>query len=262
MVIIDGKKISQKIIESLQKLPKPNKKLAAVFVGDSAASESFLKQKKKMAEELGIPFELHKFEEEILEEDLKEAIRAIQNDLQVGGMIIQLPLPKKFNRESVLSVIEPEKDIDALSLQSEVLALPIEVIKDILKELDYSIEDKIVAVIGRGLLIGQPISEWLLDKCKKAILLHSHSDLAELKKADLVILGIGKAGLIKPEMLKPGAGVIDFGFSMIDGKIFGDFDSSQPVSELSFYTPTPGGTGPVLVSEIFKNFYKLNEKQS
>ena len=260
MIRIGGKKIAQKIIESLKKLPKPNKKLAAVFVGDNSASESFLKQKKKIAEELGISFELHKLEEGISEEELKEEIREIQNNIEVGGIIIQLPLPAKFNRESVLSVLGPEKDIDALSLEARVLALPIEVIKDILSDQNYEIKNKIVAVIGRGRLIGQPVSEWLLEKCKETILLHSHSDLGELKKADLVILGIGKPGLIKPEMLKSGAGVIDFGFSMIDGKISGDLDSSQSLLGLSFYTPTPGGTGPILVAEIFKNFYKLNEK--
>lgn len=258
--IIDGRKIAGEIIEDLKRLPKPNKKLAAVLVGSNRASESFLKQKEKTAKELGVEFQLYRFDEEISEDDLKNSIRDIQNDRTVGGLIIQLPLPKKFNRESVLSVLQPEKDIDALSLEAKVLPLPVMVVKDILAKINYYLGDKIVAVVGRGLLVGQPIAKWLVGKCQEVMVLHSQSDLNELKKADLVISGVGRPGLIKPEMLKPGAGVIDFGFSMVDGKIQGDLDvSSFKLQDLNFYTPTPGGTGPILVAELFKNFYILSK---
>lgn len=261
-MVIDGKVIAKEIIDELKKMSKPQKKLAAVFVGSSKASESFLKQKERVAKELGVEFQLYRFDEEISEDDFKNSIRDIQNDQAVGGLIIQLPLPEKFNRESVLSVLQPEKDIDALSLEAKVLPLPVMVVKDILAKINYYLDDKIVAVVGRGLLIGQPIAEWLIGKCKEVMVFHSRSDLNELKKADLVITGVGKASLIKPEMLKLGAGVIDFGYDFVDGKVRGDFDSSACQTsnvncQLSFYTPTPGGTGPILVAEIFKNFYIL-----
>ena len=142
------------------------------------------------------------------------------------------------------------------------------------------LKNKIVAVVGRGFLVGKPIAEWLNGKCGKLIVLNSKSNLRDLQEADLVITGVGKAGLIKPTMLKPGAGVIDFGYDVkkirhekgeMGKKIFGDFDSSSLVPNLSpllshlsfsFYTPTLGGPDPILVAEIFKNFYKLNSNSN
>jgi 5,10-methylene-tetrahydrofolate dehydrogenase/methenyl tetrahydrofolate cyclohydrolase len=109
-----------------------------------------------------------------------------------------------------------------------------------------------------GFLVGKPISDWLNGKCKEIYLLDVGSDLGILKNADLVILGVGKTGLVKPEMLKENAFVIDFGYSMEDGKICGDFEppSGHSPSAIS-YTPTPGGTGPILVAQLFENFYRL-----
>lgn len=257
-ILIDGKKIARKVIESLKKFPNPNKKLAAVLVGENPASISFLKQKEKISKELGIEFRLYKFPVEIEEKDLIEEIKKLNRDEAVGGILIQLPLPAKFNRETIIATLDPKKDIDALLPGSSVLPLAVEVVKDILEELHYPPENKIVGVVGRGFLVGKPIAEWLSGKCREVIIFHTKTDLSRIKDCDLVICGAGKAGLIKPEMLKSGAGVIDFGFSAVNGKISGDFDSSNLSSSLSFYTPTPGGTGPILVAELFKNFYRLN----
>lgn len=263
MTIVDGKRIAKKILEELKKLPKPPKKLAAVFVGENPASESFLKQKWKVAEELEIEFQLCQFPESISETDLKKEVEKIGADKKIGGLIIQLPLPPKFNRENILSAINPEKDIDALHSTAKVSPLAVEVVRDVLKEVGWNIEDKIIGVVGRGILVGEPIAKWLLGNCRELIIFHTKTDLSRIKECDLVISGVGKAGLIKPEMLKVGAGIIDFGFDMVGGKIRGDFDSNSlnAISYIlypSFYTPTPGGTGPVLVAELFKNFYKLS----
>jgi methylenetetrahydrofolate dehydrogenase (NADP+)/methenyltetrahydrofolate cyclohydrolase len=259
--IINGKEIAQEIIDELRKFPKPQKKLAAVFVGENPASASFLRQKNKIADELGIQFELFKFPDEISEDELIKNVKKIGDDPMIGGMIVQLPLPEKFNRDKVLKAINPDKDIDAL-VTKKVAALPVGVVKDILEKINYDPKDKTVAVVGRGILIGKPIAEWLLGKCREVIVLHRGSDFGELKRADLVISGVGRAGLVKPGMLKPGAGVIDFGYDLIDGKIRGDFDVRQIENwklKISFYTPTPGGTGPILVAELFRNFYTLNQ---
>ncbi len=260
---IDGRKIASNIINDLEKADRPNKILAAVLVGDNAQSKSFLKQKEKMAELLNIPFHLYQFDESIVEEDLIREIRKIGADEEVGGIIIQLPLPPHYNRGAALAAVDPRKDIDALAPESKevVLPLPVEVARDILKSVNYDLRGKVVAVVGKGFLVGKPVIEYFQDKCEKLLSFDSRSDLAPIKEADLVITGVGKAGLIKPDMLKPGAGVIDFGYDIKNGKISGDLDVSSPplLSSLSFYTPTPGGTGPVLVAEIFKNFYKLNK---
>lgn len=258
-MVIDGKALARKIIERLKKLPKPGKALAAVFVGNNAASESFLKQKRKIAEELGVEFRLIPFSGAAEEEDLLKEIRTLGDNPEIGGILIQLPLPEKFSRERVLAVVNPKKDVDALTPSAPVSALAVEVVKDILESTRSTVADKIVGVVGRGILVGKPVADWLFGQCKEVIIFHTKTDLSRIKECDLVISGAGKAGLVKPEMLKPGAGLIDFGFDMKDGKISGDLDISGTKLELlGFYTPTPGGTGPVLVAEIFKNFYRLN----
>ncbi len=290
-MIIDGKKIAGKIISDLSGLPKPDKMLAAVLVGSAgspqaAQSKSFLKQKEKMAEALGIPFHLYQFDESVTENRLIDEIKAIGADDEIGGIIVQLPLPPHYGRDAVLSAINPKKDIDAMTPEGKKMVdtLPVAVVKDILSTLNLELLTLTVAVVGRGFLVGKPIMEWL-DSIKKPYkLFHSKSDISEIRDYDLIITGVGKGGLIKPEMLKPGAGVIDFGYSFATrmdadsnadkrGKILGDFDASSAptvvgeparvgfkdqMSNISFYTPTPGGTGPILVAEIFKNFYKLN----
>jgi len=287
MLIIDGKKIAEEIIGELKKMPKPDKMLAAVLVGSAgslqaAQSESFLRQKENIAKQLGIAFHLYKYDESITEEDLIKEIKKLGEDGQIGGIIVQLPLPAHYDRDRILTAINPKKDIDALTTESRkyIDPLSVAVVKDILKTYNFKLETKTVAVVGRGLLVGKPIAEWLNGRCGKLLLLNSKSNILEIKEADLVITGVGKAGLIKPEMLKSGAGIIDFGYSLVERgsqtnadrtqnnaekikkKLYGDFDYSKLINslthQLAFYTPTPGGTGPILVAEIFKNFYKLN----
>jgi len=268
MAAINGRDIAGKIISDLKIRPIPGKKLAAIFVGESPASESFLRQKEKVAKELGIEFQIYQLPESMDQEDLEDKVERIGKSEKIGGMIIQLPLPDKFNRERILARINPAKDIDALTPGSPVEPLPVGVIKEIISsiianepgELAEYLKNKSVAVVGRGILVGKPIAEWLKGKCREIKVFFSGSDLSELKNYDLVMTGVGKAGLIKPEALKFGAGVIDFGFDMKGGKISGDLDTTRLTannSRLSFYTPTPGGTGPILVAELFKNFYRL-----
>ncbi len=259
MIVIDGKSIARKIIEQLKKLPKPTKALAAVFVGESAASESFLKQKRKIAEELGVEFRLITLSADISQAELIAEITHLGVDKEIGGILVQLPLPEKFNRGKILAAIFPKKDVDALTAESPVSALAVEVVKDVLAEAKVDIKEKVVGVVGRGLLVGDPVAKWLYNQCREVIIFHTKTDFSRIKDCDLVIAGAGKAGLLKPGMLKPGAGVIDFGFDMVNGKISGDLDTqSSGLDALGFYTPTPGGTGPVLVVELFKNFYILN----
>lgn len=265
MIIIDGKQLAHNIIESLKKLPKPQKSFVAVFVGNNPASASFLKQKSKTAQDLGLEFRLEQVPETISEADLEVMIKKIGEDPSVGGMIIQLPLPPKFDQNKIISFLNSKKDVDALVVGTKVLPLAVGVVKDVLTSVNYQLSDKMVGVVGRGALVGRPIAEWLLGKCREVIIFHTKTGLDRIKDCDLVITGAGKAGLIRPDMLKAGAGVIDFGFDTVDGKIRGDFDTSNidprsSILELSFYTPTPGGTGPILVAELFKNFYILDTK--
>ncbi len=263
--VLDGKKIAREIIAGLKKQPKPKKSLAAVLVGDNFQSKSFLKQKEKVAEELGIEFQLRQFSPEIDQVDLLKEIRNLNEDEKIGGIILQLPLPNHLNRGEIVFAIDPRKDVDALNPRNDLVLPPaVEAVRDILRITDYELRTRIAAVVGsRGFLVGAPISRWLDGRCRKLILIDQGDDLSKTKEADLIISGVGKAGLIKPEMLKSGAAVVDFGYDIEDGKIYGDFDSSslnakRLMPNAGFYTPTPGGTGPILVAELFRNFYQLN----
>jgi len=258
-MIINGKEIAENIVSRLKSLERPRKSLAAILVGENAQSESFLKQKAKTADQLGIDFKLIKLSGEIDEFELIKEIERLNSDVSIGGIILQLPLPEKFKKENIISNIPPIKDIDALTEESRKIINPlaVEVVSDILRHLNINIENKVLAIVGRGFLIGAPLLDFFRDKCLKIIPMNSKSDINLVREADIVISGTGKAGLIKPELLKSDALIIDFGYGLVGGKLKGDFLAEGNLKNIS-YTPMPGGTGPILVAEIYKNFYKLN----
>ncbi|MEK9180382.1 MAG: bifunctional 5,10-methylenetetrahydrofolate dehydrogenase/5,10-methenyltetrahydrofolate cyclohydrolase [Patescibacteria group bacterium] len=269
MQIIDGKKIAGEILERLKALPKPEKFLAGVLAGQDAASASFLKRKEKTAKELGIDFRLYEFPADISQDNLREKVGKIAAQKTCGGVIVQLPLPKQINRHYVLNAIPREKDVDVLGERAlgafytgrnPVLPPAAGVVQEILSAFDFSLPSSRIAVVGRGILVGRPIASWLMGQVRELIVLGRNADLSILKDADLVILGADKANIVKPDMLKVETGVIDFGYAEVGGKLSGNLDTSGDLSHLAFYTPTPGGTGPILVAKLMENFYKLNEK--
>ncbi len=258
--LIDGKQIAAKIIGELKQRPVPVKRLVGILVGDDKASLSFLKQKEKTAEQLGVRFELKKFSDRLSQNELEGEVRNISADDEVGGIIVQLPLPRKYERMPVLNIIGLEKDVDVLNGESiAVLAPAAGAVKRILEEIHFDLAGKRVVVVGPGLLIGRPVATWLMDKViKLTVLGKSKLDVAALQEADLVISGTGQAKLIRGQHIKPGAVVIDFGYGSIAGELTGDIDM-KTVSEVAEYvTPTPGGTGPIVVAQLFENFFKMN----
>jgi len=259
-MVINGKEIAENIISQLKTSQRPQKSLAAILVGDNVQSESFLKQKAKIAGQLGVDFRLIRVGGEISELEIIKEIEKLNSDGSVGGIILQLPLPEKFTKENIIPSISPLKDIDALTEGGKKMVSPlvVEVAKDVLDHLNCDIKNKTVAVVGRGFLIGAPILEYFGGRCLKIIPMNSKSDINLVREADIVISGTGKAGLIRPELLMDNVIVIDFGYGLVDGKLRGDFLAAGDLKNIS-YTPTPGGTGPILVAEIYKNFYKLNK---
>ena len=269
MNVIDGKKIADETLARLKSQPKPKKFLAAVLVGEDPASVSFLKQKEKTAKELGVDFRLYEFPIKITNDELRRKVREIAEHKTCGGVIVQLPLLEYLNKHYILNVIPREKDVDVLGERAlgafytgRNLVLPpaVGTVEEILKSLAVRREMFGFAVVGAGFLVGRAIATRLLGKVRELFVLDKGSDFKVLKEVDIVISGAGEAGLINASMLKPGALVIDFGYDR--GR--GDFDSTHiqhPTSNIESritYTPTPGGTGPILVAELFENFYKLN----
>jgi len=269
-MIIDGKAIAAHSIAELKGFPKPDKFFGAVLVGDDAASVNFLKQKERVAKDLGIEFRLYQLPITITTDELRIQITRLAGPKSCGGFIVQLPLPEKINRYYALNGIPKEKDVDLLSesalgkfyTERSVIAPPsVGTVEEILKLEHRDLRDLKVVMVGAGFLIGKPVGFWLQNKVSELVVLDAavrniHDKLAD---ADIVISGAGQAGLFSAKHLKEGAVVIDFGFNQKAGKITGDFDPEGAEEKNIHYTKTPGGTGPILVAKLFENFYVLNK---
>lgn len=267
---IDGKAIAEKIIERL-KMQDTKKFLAVFFVGNDLSSKSFINQKEKLAKTLGVDFRVYHFpEEKATNDSLRKEIGKIVNHKTCGAALVQLPLPEKFNAQYIMNVIPREKDVDVLGERAlgafyagrnSVLPTAVGVFEEIVKEKDVNLKSMRIAVVGLGPLVGKPISTWLKGKVAELYAFGKGGDFEILKNADIVVCGTGAPKLIKPNMLRENALVIDFGYGMIDGSVSGDFDASavREPSEVS-YTPTPGGTGPILVAKLFENFFELSSR--
>lgn len=267
---IDGKKIALELLDNLKKLKKPEKFLGVFVVGENEKDFNFVKQKQKIANLLGIDFRIYQKEKTIKNDELRKAILQISLRKTCGGVIVQLPLPDHLNKYYVCNVIPKEKDIDFLgeralgwfyAQRSLVLPPPVEVLKEIIERFEINLQEKDVLILGRGVLIGRPISLYLLDKVKSLTVLSSLNKENEeiLKNFDLIISGVGKANLFSEKFLKEKAVVIDFGYDYLNSKIVGDFNNEVKRKDI-LYTPTPNGTGPILVLKLFENFYKLNQE--
>jgi methylenetetrahydrofolate dehydrogenase (NADP+)/methenyltetrahydrofolate cyclohydrolase len=260
-MIIDGRAIAEKTFKGLKKRKLPQGVLAAILVGNNSASISFLRAKQRAAERLGVRFEIFRFSERLSARALERAVGNLAARRTVKGIILQLPLPEKFDDQRIIARIPVEKDVDALRGSEAVLSPAVGALATILKSIKFNIRGKRVVVIGRGFLVGRPIAEWLQSRSASLTIFHrSFFDLAILRDADLVVSATGEPGLLRGTMIKKGAILIDFGFAMLRGKIAGDIDIASCVKRARALTPTPGGTGPVLVAEIFRNFFDLADR--
>ncbi len=231
--------------------------------------------KKAFAEEIGVEFQLHEFEETVTTEKLVVAISDFNRDPRVNGVVVQLPLPKTVDAEKVIEAIHPAKDPDALrSLEEEELRVPPPVagaVEEILERNHISPEEKHAVVIGYGRLVGKPVAQWLVDNGAHLRVVDEHTPPAlfaeSLAAADIIVSGAGVPALVKPEMVKDGVVLIDAGTSEDPttplglGRLVGDIDPAC-AAKASLFTPVPGGVGPITIAIIFKNLLLLIPRQS
>lgn len=272
-MIINGKQIAESLLNKLKtqiSLIKTKKFLGSLIVGQNKESLSFLKIKQKVANELGIDFRIYQLDENITTDNLRREINRLSNPKNCGGFTVQLPLPEYINVNYVLNAIPKNKDIDLLSEHSigafytgrnKIIPPSVGVLEEIILNQNINLKNLNCAVIGYGFLVGKPIALWLLNKVKN-ISIFTSKDINfqdNLKEYDLIISGVGKAKLFSAKQLKSNAIVIDFGYDFDENnKIYGDFDNELADEKDILYTPTPGGTGPILVAKLFENFIKLN----
>lgn len=235
-MIIDGKKISEKILKRLQEEIKEKQlklKLAVVLVGDDSSSKIYVSKKEEACHKIGIDFQLFKFSSEIKGAKLFEEVVEIIKDDNISGLVVQLPLPEHIDTDEILNSIPKAKDVESIS--PVVCA-----IKYILEEYDISLKNKKIALIGRGKLVGIPVAKWLGEQDLK----FSNN----IGDADIIISGAGKPGLLKKEMVKDGAVVIDVG---------GDVEEDV-FEKAGYITPRIGGIGPITVACLLEQLLRLN----
>ncbi len=274
MIILDGKKLSEKILSELKKeIEKANLKLrlAVIQVGKNPISRVYIERKGKAAEKIGIGFKLYQIDEKISSEGLKKEIEKIVSDSENSGVIIQLPLPKKFSTDEFLNLIPEEKDVDVLSEKSlgkfyqgtsKVLPPTIGGILYLLKNYKIELKGKNVVIVGAGKLVGLPLAVQLLREKATISVLNEFTKNSSFftKKADILISGVGKPNLIKGETVKEGVIIIDVGTSREEGgKLVGDVDFKSVSKKASYITPVPGGVGPMTVACLLENLVKLNK---
>lgn len=271
-MIINGNAIADEIKEELKRavltLPAPPR-LFVFLVGGNPASKSFVARKKKFAEEIGISFSLRQFPEDVPPAEFISALDAAARDESVTGIVVQLPLPPHIDTEAALSMIPPKKDPDVLSPEAvrrfekgESATMPpvAGAVAEILSRAGVLVSGKRAIVIGKGRLVGKPAAAWLSrEGSEVAILDRSSGDLrGALVGADIIVSGAGVPGLIKPDMIKEGAILIDAGTSESEGKLKGDADPAC-ADKCAVFTPVPGGIGPITVAVLFKNLLELTK---
>jgi len=277
--ILDGlsvsQKIKQEIKEEVTKIVQSGKKvphLAAILVGENGASKAYVNSKVKDCKEVGFTSSLLKFPDTICENELLEEIKKLNENKEIDGFIVQLPLPKGIDQEKIIMAIDPKKDVDgfhpenfgkmALEMDSLLPATPFGIMQ-LLERYNIDTKGKKCVVIGRSRIVGRPMSILMSAKGTDATvtLIHSHTpNIKEYtQKADIVIVALGIPNYLKGDMIKEGAVVIDVGITRVNDDsergyhLVGDVDFEACEKKASFITPVPGGVGPMTRAMLMKN---------
>lgn len=270
--IIDGKAVSQSVKDRIKEEAAVLKEkygvtagLAVIIVGDNPASRIYVNNKKKACEYVGFDSYEYALPEETTEEELLELIKKLNDDKKIDGILCQLPLPKHIDENVIINNIAPNKDVDAFHpvnvgkiMIGDYSFLPCTPagVMELIASTGIDIKGKECVVVGRSNIVGKPMSMLLLHKSGTVTICHSKTkDLkAECKRADILVAAVGVPNLIKGDMIKEGAVVIDVGMNRLDnGKLCGDveFDTASKVA--GYITPVPGGVGPMTIAMLMQN---------
>jgi len=275
--IIDGKKQAEKILAQVKKEVNELKlegtvpKLAVILVGDNPASQVYVSKKEEACKEAGIEFERFDVDENISQEGLTGLIQQINDDKEVNGLIVQLPLPNGLSEKHIIQAISPKKDVDGFTLKNFgklfvgkeelVPATPKGVIK-LIESTGAKLKGAKACVVGTGMIAGKPLALMLINRNATVTTcdIFTKNLKEHTSRADILCVAVGKPGLIKKDMVKKDAIVIDIGTTKVAGKLKGDV--AEEVKEIaSFITPVPGGVGPMTVACLLENVIIATKKQ-
>jgi len=275
MQLIDGKALAKKVqdsvsvgVEQLKQEKNIVPGLAVLLIGDDPASHAYVKMKAKACEEVGFYSITHNMPDSISQDEIIATIEMMNNNPRIDGILVQLPLPKHIDTDKILEVIDPKKDVDGFhpcnvgrlvtGLDGFVACTPLGVMK-MFEEYDIDLKGKDVCVVGASNIVGKPMSSLLLNADATVTVTHIFTkDLkAHTSKADIIVVGVGVPGLIKEDMVKDGAIVIDIGINRIEGgSLVGDVDFKNVSPKCSYITPVPGGVGPMTIAMLLGNTLK------
>jgi len=288
MVLIDGKKTSEtlqsEIAEEVTKIINSNGKiphLAAVLVGHDGGSETYVAAKVKACERVGFKSTLIRFEDNVTEEELLKCIMQLNEDADLDGFIVQLPLPKHISEDKVIETINPKKDVDgfhAVNVGRMVAGMPAFIsatpfgIMELIKRYKIETSGKNCVVIGRSNIVGRPISILLSQKGVDCTVTLCHSRTKNLREicanADIIVAALGMAEFLTGDMVKEGAVVIDVGITRVKSdktksgwKLLGDVKFEEVAPKCSFITPVPGGVGPMTIAALLYNTLLSSKKE-
>ena len=275
MQLIDGKSLANKVqtnVTSEVEILKRDKNivpgLAVILIGDDPASHAYVKMKAKACEKVGFYSITHNMPDTISQDEIIATIEMMNANPRIDGILVQLPLPKHVDTDKILEVIDPKKDVDGFhaynvgrlvtNLDSFVACTPLGVMK-MFEEYNIDLKGQDVVVVGASNIVGKPMVSLLLNADATVTITHIHTkDLAaHTRNADIIVVGVGVPGLIKEEMVKEGAIVIDIGINRIaDGSLVGDVDFENVSKKCSYITPVPGGVGPMTIAMLLSNTLK------
>ncbi len=249
MKIINGKKIADRILLDLKKrikLKKIEPCLAVVLVGGDSASRLYVRKKEEAARKIGVEIRKHIFSKQVPEKNILNLIDSLNQDRRINGILVQMPLPKNISANEVVQAINPAKDVDGFVKNSQFESPFILAIKQALRETGQNLADKKVALLVNSDIFGQALKSQLKEV----------EFVKDLKKADIIITALGQPNIIKGDMIKQGAILIDGGISKQNGKVVGDINQESVKDKAEWLSPVPGGLGPLTVAFLLSNLIK------
>ena len=276
--LLEGRPIAEGIKEEIKQQVQSFKKklvLASIQVGENVGATSYVKSQQKVAENLGIEYQLHKLSQDISESSLIEFISELNADKSVNGIIIQMPLPSQIDYKKISQFISPDKDAEGMHPanigkivfgKAKILPCTPAAVMELLNSTGVNLYGKEVVVVGHSEIVGKPLSLLLLDKFATVTVCHIGTSQAgklegHVRGAEILIVAVGKAGLIKGEWIKEGAIVIDVGINRVGDKIVGDVEFEGAEKRASLITPVPGGVGPLTVTMLMRNVVEAAKLQ-
>lgn len=277
--ILDGKAFANLLGQNLKEKVKKLKDegitphFCVINIGDNSASKIYVRTKKRRAEKMGIIQDIYQMSADTKQEEAIALIDKLNADPAINGLMVQLPAPKQIDTDALLERIDPNKDVDGLTPANIghlwmgnhfVEPATAEGIIALLKHYEIPLEGKNVVIIGRSNIVGKPLAALMLEQNATVTIAHSRTkNLGEItKKADVLVSATGQAFLVKADMVKDGAVVVDVGMNHVDGKLVGDVDFDNVKEKASYITPVPGGVGPLTVQFLMEAVVKLTRRQN